>query len=203
MTLWMLLLWGCANDPGARAPAPPTEVEAPPQAGDDADAEALEKTRNAAMKLGSTLKARLVATLQQDGPLKALNICADEAQGMTAMVRGETGVTVGRLGTRTRNPANRAPAWAQQWLADANAAGQSSWEPSVSIRERDGRRMATFAAPIVVAEPCLACHGQPKEAVAAALAQRYPDDQATGYRAGDLRGVLWAELDIGALSQEP
>lgn len=28
----------------------------------------------------------------------------------------------------------------------------------------------------------------------AALAARYPDDAATGYALGDLRGVLWAEV---------
>ena len=203
MTLLLFLLWGCGDNPGAQPPAPATATDAQPEAGDDSDTEALERTRSAAMKLGSTLKARLLPTLQKDGPLKALHICADEAQGMTAIVRGETGVAVGRLGTRTRNPANRAPAWAQQWLADAAAEGHSEWSASAAIRERDGRRLATFAAPIVIAEPCLACHGQPSEAVATALAQRYPNDEATGYGAGDLRGVLWAELDIGVLSQKP
>ncbi len=29
---------------------------------------------------------------------------------------------------------------------------------------------------------------------AAALAKSYPDDRATGFAVGDLRGVLWVEL---------
>ncbi|MCP4449645.1 MAG: DUF3365 domain-containing protein [Myxococcales bacterium] len=30
----------------------------------------------------------------------------------------------------------------------------------------------------------------------ARLAARYPDDKAVGYEAGDLRGAIWAELDL-------
>jgi hypothetical protein len=45
----------------------------------------------------------------------------------------------------------------------------------------------------------LACHG-PEEAlqpeVRAALDQRYPEDRATGYAAGDLRGAFWAEVPL-------
>jgi hypothetical protein len=40
---------------------------------------------------------------------------------------------------------------------------------------------------------CLACHGQVSSldpAVRAVLAERYPADRATGYRAGDLRGAV-------------
>jgi len=43
---------------------------------------------------------------------------------------------------------------------------------------------------------CLTCHGPTEsipEDVRAALRERYPDDKATGYAVGDLRGALWAE----------
>ena len=49
------------------------------------------------------------------------------------------------------------------------------------------------------AHNCLACHGAPEQIpaeVAAILAERYPDDQATGYAVGDLRGALWAEVRL-------
>ena len=42
---------------------------------------------------------------------------------------------------------------------------------------------------------CLACHGEhPAEAVRERLAALYPEDNASGYREGDLRGVFWAEF---------
>ena len=38
-----------------------------------------------------------------------------------------------------------------------------------------------------------------------ALSKHYPQDQATGYRNGDLRGALWAEAPLGrdAQTQRP
>jgi len=44
---------------------------------------------------------------------------------------------------------------------------------------------------------CVVCHGDPAQipdAVLAALAARYPDDRATGFAEGDLRGWFWVEV---------
>jgi hypothetical protein len=54
----------------------------------------------------------------------------------------------------------------------------------------------TLLAPIVISNPlCLQCHGAPDAEIApatlAAIRKLYPDDKATGYRSGDLRG-LWS-----------
>ena len=41
---------------------------------------------------------------------------------------------------------------------------------------------------------CLQCHGEVLDpAVAGKIAELYPDDQATGFIDGDLRGVFWVE----------
>ncbi|MBW2376809.1 MAG: DUF3365 domain-containing protein [Deltaproteobacteria bacterium] len=42
---------------------------------------------------------------------------------------------------------------------------------------------------------CVTCHGAelPPD-LRARLAELYPEDQATGYAAGDFRGVFWVEL---------
>ena len=51
--------------------------------------------------------------------------------------------------------------------------------------------------PIKLAAPCLACHGPADdldEDVRSALAESYPDDQATGFAEGDLRGWFWIEV---------
>jgi hypothetical protein len=43
---------------------------------------------------------------------------------------------------------------------------------------------------------CLQCHGANiAPPVAAKLAELYPEDQATGFAAGDFRGLFWVELD--------
>ena len=45
--------------------------------------------------------------------------------------------------------------------------------------------------PIVTGAPCLACHGtQVEPQLARLIRERYPDDQATGFREGELRGAF-------------
>jgi hypothetical protein len=49
----------------------------------------------------------------------------------------------------------------------------------------------------MVAPMCVACHGPADRLdpdVQAILLERYPDDQATGYEPGDLRGVVRATV---------
>jgi hypothetical protein len=55
----------------------------------------------------------------------------------------------------------------------------------------------TVIAPIPTQPLCLTCHGDPatfSPELKEALAVHYPNDQATGFKAGDLRGVFWAEV---------
>ena len=51
--------------------------------------------------------------------------------------------------------------------------------------------------PIRLDVKCLMCHGQPDDIldeVKPELAKRYPDDAATGFKPGDLRGWFWVEV---------
>jgi hypothetical protein len=59
----------------------------------------------------------------------------------------------------------------------------------------DGRLGMLF--PIRLDVKCLMCHGGPDDvldAVKPELAKRYPQDQATGFQQGDLRGWFWVEV---------
>ncbi|MCO4746563.1 MAG: DUF3365 domain-containing protein [Proteobacteria bacterium] len=193
----LLFILACSD------PTPPTpEVAAPPAveapaAPTKADEEAaIERAKESAKKLGGTLKAKVVEGLAGEGPAKTLEMCSQEAQGMTALVAGETGVRVGRASTKLRNPANAGPEWVQAWLAEVAETATADIKPHTEVVDVDGTRVARFVAPIAVGEPCLACHGEPAEDVQAALAKAYPNDAATGYTAGQLRGALWAEADV-------
>lgn len=188
--MWFLTLTLACSTP---EPAP--EAAAPAAPAVDHDQEALSAAEAAAKKLGGTLRERLTGAMSEGGPAKAIGMCADEAQGLTAGVAGETKASVGRSSLRLRNPANAAPEWVAAWLAEQGerpADGVTGFAKVV-----DGK--ARVIKPIAVEAPCVACHG-PKDtldpAVAALLAERYPTDQATGYAVGDLRGALWAEVEV-------
>ena len=73
------------------------------------------------------------------------------------------------------------------------AAGRRLEAARFARRLPDGR--IAYAEPLVIQPVCLTCHGaEVGPEIKAAIAERYPQDQATGYKLGELRGVIWAEL---------
>lgn len=143
-------------------------------------------------ELLAPFKAELKAALLQGmapGPAEAVAVCRDRAPQIAAAMSVD-GVSMGRSSHRLRNPAN-AP---QQWLApivSAFADGTFELAPQL-VDIGDGR--TGYVEPIVVQPLCLTCHGTdvPPE-LAARIAELYPDDAATGFAAGDFRGVFWVE----------
>lgn len=122
------------------------------------------------------------------GAAGAVGVCKDEAPKIAQAVAREQGVMIGRTSAKLRNPVNAAPPWASEILA-----GQPA-EPRVLVNT-DGTLGMTI--PIKLTGNCLACHGSTETidpAVRAALAAKYPKDQATGYKQGDLRGWFWVEV---------
>ena len=140
------------------------------------------------------LSAALGDALSKGGPTNALNVCSEKAPDIATAVGREHGVTLRRASARPRNPKNAADTREQQVLAAfAEAMARKEAPKPQTQREPDGS--ATFFAPIVLANPlCLQCHGKPGQDVAAgtlsAIRAKYPEDQATGYALGELRG-LW------------
>lgn len=207
---WLLgMLWLSACDGGQEPPAPqPAPVQAPDtlllEVRAAEEAQALAET--SAKAVGSALKERLMSALQGGDLAAAAAACADEAQGMTALATAGTRSRAGRSSLRLRNPANTAPDWVQAWLetqGERPAAGAVGF----STTQREGEVVVGRSlTPIPVEAPCLTCHG-PTEAlspeVVALLATRYPQDQATGYQLGDLRGALWAESRIPVPTNSP
>jgi hypothetical protein len=59
------------------------------------------------------------------------------------------------------------------------------------IADDGGRREFRFMKAITTQPLCLTCHGEAiSPEVAAKLSELYPDDRATGFREGDLRGAF-------------
>lgn len=140
--------------------------------------------------------SRLFAALSQAmtsepgsaGAAAAIGVCKEQAPRIAQAVAAERGVMIGRTGTRLRNAANVLPKWA------STAAPQPGDEPQ-AFANTDGSLGVTL--PIRLAATCLACHGDASKidrVVAEAITAKYPKDQATGYREGELRGWFWIEV---------
>ncbi len=76
-------------------------------------------------------------------------------------------------------------------ILDAYVASPGDREPR-TVALPDDR--SGYTEPILVQPLCLVCHGEALAPdVAARIEALYPQDEATGFRAGDLRGVFWVE----------
>ena len=98
---------------------------------------------------------------------------------------------VGRTALRLRNPDNQPDAWERQGMEDflqRTRAGEALTQMSASaVVDGEFRYMQAIA----TGEPCLACHGQAiKAEVATQIEQHYPDDRASGFSLGELRGAF-------------
>jgi hypothetical protein len=182
-SLLVVVLLSCTKDQpaGQAAPVEPT---------------AEQRARAAALigELKKSLVGELTAAMGQGAPA-AIATCHTAAPALTAKVSRE-GAVVGRATRKPRNPANLATGWQAEALAhfeQLHADGKPLAGQSYT-RVLAGGKLA-YAEPLVVQELCLACHGQTlAPEVTARLAETYPQDRATGYAPGDLRGVAWAEL---------
>lgn len=142
--------------------------------------------------LFARLSGRLQEVMRAQGPAAALEVCHAEAPGFARAVGEAHGLRIGRTSWKLRNPGNAPPAWARA-AVDARLA-----EPSFQATPGGGL-LALF--PIRLAEGCLRCHGEEvslSPEVRAALRSHYPADEATGFKAGDLRGWFWVEVPDGA-----
>lgn len=132
------------------------------------------------------LKQTLVTALA-DGPASAIDACRLQAPALAA-AHSADGLTMGRASHRLRNPDNAAAPWVADIIADYLA--DPAQMAAVTRPLADGRM--GYVEPIITQGMCLACHGSNlSDDVREQLAQLYPDDQATGFESGELRGVFW------------
>ena len=147
-----------------------------------------ERALRAKEALAKELSTRLLMAMSGGGPTIAINVCAQAAQGIAKEVGEIHGVTIGRTSFKLRNPENAPPEWAAVLIE------KKVTEPKF-LELSEGRTGALF--PIHLKAQCLVCHGemeQLSERVIERLAKLYPEDEATGFKEGDLRGWFWVEV---------
>jgi Protein of unknown function (DUF3365) len=140
------------------------------------------------------LSGALGEAIGKNGAAGALSVCSEKAPQIANEIALAHGVTLRRATHKPRNPKN-APDEVEKAALEAFLAAVAKKEapkPQV-ITNADGSR--AFLAPIVLGNPlCLQCHGTQQKDIApetlAAIQKIYPDDKATGFQLGDLRG-LW------------
>ncbi|MBD3161719.1 MAG: DUF3365 domain-containing protein [Candidatus Eisenbacteria bacterium] len=162
--------------------------------------QALQRAREAARSLGSSLMGALLRELKAGGPLHALGVCYEIAPSIAAEHSVE-GMTVRRISNKVRNTADTPDAYERVALRDLQWRHDQGKLPeeTIEVVRSEGRRVLRYLRPILVKEVCLQCHGRPERidpAVGEFLRERYPEDQATGYEVGDLRGAVSVTIEL-------
>lgn len=150
-------------------------------------------------KLIHDFMGRLVGELRQgvkqNGPVETIAVCKQKAPAIAAELGGQSGWKVGRTSLRVRNPLNAPDPWERRVLEDFQrraAAGEKVKGMEYSeVVEQDGHRVYRLMKAIPTGGVCLLCHGQrvaPK--VRKKINDLYPEDQATGFAPGQLRGAF-------------
>ena len=195
--LLVVVAWGCSRSEPVAGPNEENVVAStwrPVAEADLTPAQNAQIDRALAAKgeLAKTLMGELKAELEIGGPSGAVTVCRDMAPMISEHVADNHRLSIGRTSHRLRNPDNLAPAWAEPAI---NEIVETAWY----VEGPAGELGAIL--PIKLAAPCLACHGPVDgidEDVRSAIAEDYPDDQATGFAEGDLRGWFWVEVPAEA-----
>jgi hypothetical protein len=151
--------------------------------------------RQLAGELAKELKSALAQALQVS-PENAIAVCNERAPQIATKISKAHDVQIGRTALRVRNTANRPTAWQQEVLKDFERRAAAG-EPIVSIEysatvQQEGVTEHRYMKAIPTEPLCIVCHGQPlAPSLLQAIAAKYPADEATSFKVGDLRGAVY------------
>jgi len=153
------------------------------------------EARGLVKQFATELKGRLTEGMQQGGPVNAITVCNTDAPEIAQKVSEGSDWNVARTSLKIRNPGNAPDPWEIQVLhsfEERKAAGEDleameHWE----VVEMDGAKSFRYMKAIPTGPVCLNCHGaELAPQVSEALDRLYPEDQARGFSAGDIRGAF-------------
>ena len=155
----------------------------------------LQACRDACQDLASRLMRALQASLKEGGPRAAISICRDQAPKLAAEVSKEKACTVRRTSLKVRNPKNAPDAWERKVLESFATQVAQGKDPVgldfFEVVREGGQPVLRYMKAITTGRPCLSCHGRSLAPEAdVAIKSVYPEDHATGYEDGDLRGAF-------------
>lgn len=148
----------------------------------------LEKGKNITSSTFMALSSQLQKAMKEGGVSNAVKYCNVQALPITDSLAAIYDVEIKRTSDRVRNPQNTATAAELGVIKEYQnlLSKGDQLKPQVGKNEKG----KTFYAPILTNDLCLKCHGNKNEMASYdAIADLYPEDQATGYNSGELRGI--------------
>ena len=174
VVLFNALTIGCNSD------QPTVEINNP---------ELLSRSKSLALEYSSTLKNNLKAAIVSDGVEGAIEFCSLHAVPITDSISKINTVEFKRVSHKNRNPHNKANATELQLIDDYI----TNYSKAPRLFKKGSENF--FYAPIYMDSPlCLNCHGNVDQHITSPVQEKlntlYPNDQATGFKHGEIRGLL-------------
>ena len=170
---------------------------------DIASQQLIEESRQISMGFGKSLKGELQTALKAGGPKIGIQTCNVKAPELARQSGDKAGVELSRTSLKLRNPKNAPDDWETavlQQFEERKANGESPKQMEYSeVVDHNGEKVFRYMKAIIIAEPCLKCHGNNvKQPIAEELNRLYPDDKARGYNLGDIRGAFTLQKKIAS-----
>jgi hypothetical protein len=141
--------------------------------------------------VGKELTNELTQKLSEGGVEHALVFCNENAIDITQKIADIYHADVQRISNKNRNPVNEASPEDAEVIKTFLGDMENKKELNPIVDGNDG--FVKYYAPILTQEKCLVCHGEIDKTMnkktESLIKSLYPADLATGFQAGDLRGV--------------
>jgi hypothetical protein len=195
----MMVVWACGFSTEKRRPQRIQDTQEQREVKRVSEADIINKTTKLGDSItqiaGSVFMDKISKKYAEGGYDAAAEFCSMEAYPLTDSLANEYKVFLKRVSNKNRNPEN-APSDLEKQVLDAYeysaAEGDQIGSNVQFIRPGD---TILYNKPIrIPSEFCLNCHGSPgqiSKEVETILKKEYPQDLATGYKVGDLRG-MWS-----------
>ncbi len=154
-----------------------------------------QEARNIAKQFLGQLKPELQKSMKSDGPAKTISFCHTKAPEIAKKLAQKTGWDINRVSLKPRGENATPDQWESAVLKRfdnqlANGASLKTIEFS-AIVQTNGHTEYRYMKAIPTGGVCLTCHGSKiAPPIQETLQQLYPNDAATGYSKGQIRGAF-------------
>ncbi|MFT4533645.1 MAG: hypothetical protein ACJA1A_001846 [Saprospiraceae bacterium] len=137
-----------------------------------------------------SLSGELAKAAKHGGIKNALSYCNTNAIPLTDSLSNAHNVDIKRTSLKFRNPKNK-PTEREREILNQYEMTKNNGLIMEAIIDNEAERR-TFYAPIIMQTACIKCHGE-KSSISMydSILKLYPNDLATDYNQGDLRG-MWS-----------